>query len=71
MMASPFTFYRGAAKIMAADLQDTPKAGLPVQPCGDVPNGYEIGFAREVLFFEERTVLRVEVANAVREADRR
>jgi uncharacterized protein (DUF2252 family) len=35
MMASPFTFYRGAAKIMAADLEDTPVAGLNVQLCGD------------------------------------
>ena len=35
MMASPFTFYRGAAKIMAADLKDTPRAGLKVQLCGD------------------------------------
>ena len=35
MMVSPFTFYRGAAKIMAADLKDTPRAGLTVQLCGD------------------------------------
>ncbi len=35
MMVSPFTFYRGAAKIMAADLEDTPRAGLEVQLCGD------------------------------------
>ncbi len=35
MMVSPFTFYRGAAKIMAADLKDTPTAGLKVQLCGD------------------------------------
>ena len=35
MMVSPFTFYRGAAKIMAADLKDTPTAGLDVQLCGD------------------------------------
>jgi uncharacterized protein (DUF2252 family) len=35
MMASPFTFYRGAAKIMAADLKDTPRAGLITQLCGD------------------------------------
>jgi uncharacterized protein (DUF2252 family) len=35
MMASPFTFYRGAAKIMAADLAGTPTAGLVVQMCGD------------------------------------
>ena len=35
MLASPFTFYRGAAKIMAADLDGTPTAGLQVQLCGD------------------------------------
>ncbi|MFF5295243.1 DUF2252 domain-containing protein [Paractinoplanes globisporus] len=35
MMVSPFTFYRGAAKIMAADLKDTPVAGLDTQLCGD------------------------------------
>jgi uncharacterized protein (DUF2252 family) len=35
MMASPFTFYRGAAKIMAADLEHTPRAGLTAQLCGD------------------------------------
>ena len=35
MLVSPFTFYRGAAKIMAADLEHTPRAGLEVQLCGD------------------------------------
>jgi uncharacterized protein (DUF2252 family) len=35
MVVSPFTFYRGAAKIMATDLKDTPTAGLEVQLCGD------------------------------------
>ena len=35
MLVSPFTFYRGAAKIMASDLKDTPTAGLEVQLCGD------------------------------------
>jgi uncharacterized protein (DUF2252 family) len=35
MMVSPFTFYRGAAGIMAADLAATPTAGLEVQLCGD------------------------------------
>src|SRR5690242_13262772 len=35
MMVSPFTFYRGAAKIMAADLAETPVAGLWAQLCGD------------------------------------
>ncbi len=35
MMVSPFTFYRGAAKIMAADLAPTPTAGMIAQLCGD------------------------------------
>jgi uncharacterized protein (DUF2252 family) len=35
MLVSPFTFYRGAAKIMAADLAGTPTAGLDTQLCGD------------------------------------
>ncbi|TFC93895.1 MULTISPECIES: DUF2252 domain-containing protein [Cryobacterium] len=35
MLVSPFTFYRGAAKIMAEDLKDTPRAGLVSQLCGD------------------------------------
>ena len=35
MLVSPFTFYRGAAKIMAADLKHTPRAGLTVPLCGD------------------------------------
>ena len=35
MMVSPFTFYRGAARVMAEDLKDTPTAGLNVQLCGD------------------------------------
>jgi uncharacterized protein (DUF2252 family) len=35
MLASPFTFYRGAAAIMAADLAATPSSGFWVQACGD------------------------------------
>ena len=35
MLVSPFTFYRGAALIMAADLAATPRSGLHVQVCGD------------------------------------
>jgi uncharacterized protein (DUF2252 family) len=35
MLVSPFTFYRGAAGIMAADLAVTPRSGLDVQLCGD------------------------------------
>src|SRR5438093_601153 len=35
MLASPFTFFRGAAAIMAMDLANTPESGLRVQACGD------------------------------------
>jgi uncharacterized protein (DUF2252 family) len=35
MAASPFTFYRGSAAIMAADLATTPDSGLVAQLCGD------------------------------------
>jgi uncharacterized protein (DUF2252 family) len=35
MLVSPFTFYRGAAMIMAQDLATTPRSGLTVQCCGD------------------------------------
>lgn len=35
MLVSPFTFYRGAALVMAADLASTPRSGLRVQACGD------------------------------------
>src|SRR5664280_675300 len=35
MLVSPFTFYRGAALIMASDLATTPRSGLDVQCCGD------------------------------------
>jgi uncharacterized protein (DUF2252 family) len=53
MMVSPFTFYRGAAKIMAADLKETPTAGLDVQLCGDAHLSNFGAFAspeRELLF---------------------
>jgi uncharacterized protein (DUF2252 family) len=35
MLASPFSYYRGAALPMAADLATTPVTGLTVQVCGD------------------------------------
>ncbi|MBR8836114.1 MAG: DUF2252 domain-containing protein [Stigonema ocellatum SAG 48.90 = DSM 106950] len=35
MLKSPFTFLRGAAIIMAADLATTPTTGIEVQACGD------------------------------------
>jgi uncharacterized protein (DUF2252 family) len=35
MVVSPFTFYRGAAAVMAGDLAGTPRSGLMVQTCGD------------------------------------
>ncbi|GAY10025.1 hypothetical protein TOK_4381 [Pseudonocardia sp. N23] len=35
MAVSAFTYFRGAALPMAADLADTPRTGLVVQACGD------------------------------------
>ncbi|MDR6905906.1 uncharacterized protein (DUF2252 family) [Agromyces sp. 3263] len=35
MLVSPFTFYRGAALLMAADLAGTPVSGITTQICGD------------------------------------
>jgi uncharacterized protein (DUF2252 family) len=35
MLASPFTFLRGAAAVMADDLEHAPAAGIAVQACGD------------------------------------
>jgi uncharacterized protein (DUF2252 family) len=35
MLVSPFTFFRGAAYLMAADLADEPRTGLRAQLCGD------------------------------------
>ena len=35
MLASPFTYYRGSAGVMAADLADPPSTGLEAQLCGD------------------------------------
>ena len=35
MLVSPFTFFRGAALVMASDLASTPRSGLKTQICGD------------------------------------
>jgi uncharacterized protein (DUF2252 family) len=35
MAQSPFTYFRGSAAVMAADLASTPNSGLRVQACGD------------------------------------
>ena len=35
MLVSPFTFFRGAALIMASDLAATPRSGIRAQLCGD------------------------------------
>ena len=45
MLASPFTFFRGAAAVMAADLAETPTSGLVVQVCGDAHISNFGGFA--------------------------
>ena len=45
MLVSPFTFYRGAAAVMAADLAATPDSGITVQACGDAHIANFGGFA--------------------------
>jgi uncharacterized protein (DUF2252 family) len=45
MLASPFTFYRGAAAVMAADLGVTPQSGIRAQLCGDAHLSNFGGFA--------------------------
>jgi uncharacterized protein (DUF2252 family) len=45
MLVSPFTFYRGAAAVMARDLADTPDSGIVVQACGDAHISNFGGFA--------------------------
>ncbi|HWM15639.1 MAG TPA: DUF2252 domain-containing protein [Microbacterium sp.] len=54
MMVSPFTFYRGAALLMAADLARTPSSGLIVQLCGDahLSNFGVFGSAERRLVFD-------------------
>jgi uncharacterized protein (DUF2252 family) len=53
MLQSPFTFYRGAAAVMAMDLAAAPTTGLRVQACGDCHLMNFGGFAtpeRNVIF---------------------
>jgi uncharacterized protein (DUF2252 family) len=45
MLVSPFTFYRGAAYLMAADLAGAQRTGLRVQLCGDAHLSNFGGFA--------------------------
>jgi uncharacterized protein (DUF2252 family) len=53
MLQTPFTFYRGAAAVMASDLAKTPATGIRVQACGDCHLLNFGGFAtpeRNILF---------------------
>jgi uncharacterized protein (DUF2252 family) len=53
MVKSPFTFYRGSALAMAADLAATPASGVRVQCCGDAHLSNFGGFAtpeRRIIF---------------------
>jgi uncharacterized protein (DUF2252 family) len=63
MSASPFAFYRGAASIMASDLQSTASTGIHTQICGDAHLANFGAFAtpeRRIVFdvndFDESTV---------------
>jgi hypothetical protein len=53
MAVSPFTYYRGAALPMAADLATLPRSGIEVQLCGDAHLSNFGGFAspeRDLVF---------------------
>jgi uncharacterized protein (DUF2252 family) len=53
MLVSPFTFYRGAAYLMASDLAGGPRTGLHTQLCGDAHLSNFGGFAapdRRIVF---------------------
>ena len=53
MAASPFAFFRGAAAVMAADLNHVDRSGLDVQLCGDAHLSNFGGFAspeRDLIF---------------------
>jgi uncharacterized protein (DUF2252 family) len=53
MLVSPFTFYRGAASLMAHDLAGTARTGLNAQLCGDAHLSNFGGFAspsRDLVF---------------------
>jgi uncharacterized protein (DUF2252 family) len=54
MLASPFSYYRGAALPMAWDLSTTPVTGLAVQSCGDahLSNFGVFGSAERRLVFD-------------------
>jgi len=54
MVVSPFTYFRGAAGPMAADLATTPNSGLLVQACGDahLTNFGTFGSAERRLAFD-------------------
>jgi len=54
MLESPFSYYRGAALPMAADLSTTPVTGLAVQACGDahLSNFGIFGSAERRLIFD-------------------
>jgi uncharacterized protein (DUF2252 family) len=54
MLVSPFSYFRGAALPMAADLAGTPRSGLNVQLCGDahLSNFGLFGSPERHLFFD-------------------
>jgi len=48
MSATPFTFYRGAAAVMTADLAATPDSGIRTQLCGDAHlSNFGVFYTRE------------------------
>ena len=71
MMASPFTFYRGAARVMAADLKATPTAGLDAQQQAERQLHQERRCDRQPDMVLRERVLASRIARAGQEQRRR
>src|SRR6266851_3968158 len=68
MLASPFTFFRGAALVMAADLASTPDSGIRAQSCGDAHLANLGAYAspeRRMVFDVKRLVASLAVAGRI------
>ena len=65
MLVSPFTFYRGAAAVMAADLAATPDSGIVVQACGEE---FTVGFDRIRPWLTQEAAANVDALRAERPA---
>jgi hypothetical protein len=55
MLVSPFTFYRGAAAVMAADLATTPDSGTPCRPAATKGTSFDQAIVRFATAYAAKT----------------